>query len=93
MDGKDVEEIFNNVLSNESHVTLDGDTNNLHHESSVVATTSNGAFSLSNVNSPSSVVSSNPPQSVIIQQGPPPIMSPSHSGWYCVNFRVIIIAC
>ena len=71
MDSKDVEEIFKGVLTEESQTS---------HEPVLPDATSNAMVAGKYALNESQAVVANQQQGVIIQQGPPPIMSPSHSG-------------
>lgn len=77
MDGKDVEEIFKGVLTDEPQTAPEP----------VLPETSNNSVSSSTYSLNHPAMSTNPavvnnqPQGVIISQGPPSaLMSPSHSG-------------
>lgn len=76
MDGKDVEEIFKGVLTDESQDSHDAVMQDPSNTNAVTSST----FTLNhtNVNANPSVVN-NQQQGVIISQGPP-AMSPSHTG-------------
>lgn len=71
MDSKDVEEIFKGVLTEESQST---------HEPVISDVGNNPMGPSKYALNTSSAVIANQQQDVIIHQGPPPIMSPSHSG-------------
>ncbi len=89
MDSKEVEDLFKGVLTDESQDS---------HESVLPETvpssvsSSSYSFSHSNLNATAPVVN-NQQQGVIITQGPPPIMSPSHSGklFYVLTSAAVLL--
>lgn len=82
MDSKDVEEIFKDVLTEEPQNS---------HEPVISDATNNPIAPGKYVLNKTPAIMTNQQQGVIIQQGPPPIMSPSHSGKERIDWNVNFI--